>query len=91
MNKIEAISVRVDMINGQFDLNDETTKFMKLVREKHSQLAKELQDAAPETCDVGRFIAALDSLQHTKNLFCDSAIIGSETTSRKKRKIETEK
>lgn len=90
MDKIEAISVRVDMINGQFNLDQPTLDFMKLVREKTSTLGQELRDAAPATCDVGRFIAAMDSLQKTKNLYCDAAIIGKESSNRKKRKLEEE-
>lgn len=90
MNKILAIVLRKDMIDGKFDLDENTTAFMKLVREKLAQAAAEIVDGAPATCDVGRLIAALDAIQHAKNLLCDSSILGCEAETRKKRKAESE-
>ena len=83
-----AIDVRVDMVNGNFELNKESKAFMNFAREECAALAKKLGDARPPTADVGRFIAALDHLQILKNLLCDSVIIGNELENRKKRKLD---
>lgn len=82
----DAIDVRVDMINGQFELDQETLLFMKIARVECAALADKLNKARPATLDVGRFIAAIDHLQQVKNILCDSAIIGGEMSNRKKRK-----
>lgn len=86
MSHIPAVQVRLDMINGMFDLDEPTTLFMKFARSKISDLAKELVDAAPSTVDVGRLIATIDALQAAKDVVCAAAILGKETDSRKKRK-----
>lgn len=86
MNPAEAIQVRVDMINGQFGLDEETLKFMRLVREEIAALAEKLSKARPESANIGRFIAAVDHLQQTKNLFCDAAILGNEEDNRAKKR-----
>ena len=88
--EILAVKVRADMINGQFVINEETTKFMTQVRKVLGQAGMDLAAAAPDHVDVGRLIAALDSLQHTKNLFCDAVLIGNEAENRKKRKTSDE-
>ncbi len=87
MHENEAISLRADMINGQFDISKEETEFMNLVRQIMSHAAKEIQFRAPATCDIGRFIAGMDALQVAKNLFCDAAILGKESDNRKKGKM----
>lgn len=87
---IPAVKVRADMIDGRFDVSEATTKFMAQVREVLGQAGQDLANVAPSHVDVGRLIAALDSLQHTKNLFCDAVLIGNETESRKKRKAGDE-
>lgn len=89
MNNNDALQLRVEFVNGQFDLDADTLEFMKVVRAEIAGVAARLRDVAPETCDVGRFIAAVDHLQQTKNLFCDSAILGCEATTRKRRKTAT--
>lgn len=86
MNKLEAVQLRVDMINGQFETSAETTAFMRTVRAEIAAVAKRLSETAPETCDTGRFIAALDLLQQAKNVLCDSALLGGEASARKRRK-----
>lgn len=88
MNKNEAAVLRADFINGQFELNDETKEFMNWVRTECGKLAHEALARAPTTTNPGRFIAALDSLQATKNLFCDAVIQGNEEDAREKRKQE---
>jgi hypothetical protein len=67
---------RMAALNNKEPLTPETTKFMEFVREETQAYAERIAKARPETTDHGRFIAALDSLQATKNLFCDSAIQG---------------
>lgn len=92
MNPAETIQIRVDMLNGSFDLDPETLAFMKLSRETIAAAADTLNKARPQNANVGRFIAAIDHLQQTKNLFCDAVILGNEEENRKlakKRKAET--
>ena len=86
MNSNEAIKLRADMIDGQFELDTNTVAFMTWIRQACAALAQEARQRAPDTCDVGRLIAAVDHLQQTKNLFCDAVILGHEATERKKRK-----
>jgi len=86
--EIDAVQIRAEMVDGQFEISEQATKFMAQVREVLGQAATDLSHAAPAHTDVGRFIAALDALQHTKNLFCDAVIIGNEAQNRKKRKAD---
>ena len=88
MDEVPAIKVRIDMVNGQFDLKDEDVAYMKLVREQTSQLAKKLAEEAPKTSNIGRIIAATDALQQVKNLYCDAAILGREEANRRSEKTE---
>lgn len=85
-----ALALRVDLIDGQFDLSGETLAFMNAVRTEIKKTARLIVSMAPRDCDTGRLIAAVDSLQHTKNLFCDAAILGCEAEARKKRKLSDE-
>lgn len=78
----DVFQLRVDLINGQFELDQKTKDFMAAVRINIAIVANQLSNLAPGTCDVGRFIAALDCLQQAKNLFCDSAILGLEAKRR---------
>ena len=90
MSTNPAIDVRVDMINGMFDLDKDTKDFMNLARQECAALASKLNAARPLTVDVGRFIAALDHIQYVKNLLCDAAILGNELDNRKRRKVEAD-
>ncbi len=83
----ETISLRVDMINGLFELSEEETKFMNFVRDTISKTAEDITKHAPSTCDVGRIIAGVDALQHAKNLFWDATVLGKDADNRKKRKM----
>ena len=80
-----AVKLRVDMVNGNFELDQESLDFMKLVREKIAEVAETLRERSPDHCDVGRLIAAIDKLQEAKNTFCDAAILGNEKENRIKR------
>jgi len=84
-----AVDVRIDMINGMFDRDQDTLDFMKLAQTECAAMATKLNAARPATIDVGRFIAALDHIQYVKNLLCDAAILGKELENRKKRKVDT--
>lgn len=87
MDNIPAISLRLDMIDGTFDLDSETTAYMATTRKAIAELAKSLAASAPSTCDVGRLIAAIDHLQQAKNILCDSAILGCEAETRKRKRV----
>jgi len=80
----DAIRLRADMINGHFDLSEETVTYMNTVRAECSALVTRLIEARPATYDVGRFIACIDTIQHAKNLACDAAILGNEAANRKR-------
>lgn len=87
----ESIKLRIDMLNGHFDLTAPTTDFMNIVRQEIERTARTLNETRPADVDIGRFIAAIDHLQQAKNLFCDSVILGEEAqTRRKKRAISNE-
>lgn len=88
MDKIDAVKLRIDFINGQFPLDKPTTDFMAFVRAEMAATARRIAERSPDSCDVGRFIAAMDHLQQAKNLLCDSAILGLEANARKKRKTD---
>jgi hypothetical protein len=85
----EALKIRVGMVNGMFALDEATKDFMPLVRRKIEEVAADLVNHAPDTCDIGRLIAAVDMLQQAKNTFIDSAILGCEATSRKRKAAES--
>jgi hypothetical protein len=85
MNSNESVKLRVDMIDGMFQLDDATKDFMTRVRTEVAALAARLAATAPATCDVGRFIAATDHLQQAKNLYCDAAILGREAANRREK------
>lgn len=76
------------MINGMFELDQATKDFMPTVRRKIEALATELVKEVPDTCDIGRVIAAVDLLQQAKNTFIDAAILGCEAASRKRKATE---
>lgn len=89
MNKNEAVKLRVEMIDENFDLGEEELKFIKLSRELISELADKLSKACPTNANVGRFIAAIDHLQQTKYLVSDAVTLGAEEDNRKRRKTAT--
>ena len=74
----DPVAKRVAMINGYFDLPDDTIQSMKRVREASVEYAKELQcifKYAGVNVDTGRAIAAIDHVQQTKNIACDALIL----------------
>ena len=67
------------------NLDDGTKEFMMIASAEIAAVAKTLASKRPPTADFDRFIAAVDTLQQAKYLFCDSAIIGAEDNNRAKR------
>ncbi len=82
---VDVIKLRVDFLNGTFDLEDDTKAFMNTARSEMETAARKIYEGRPKNFDYGRFIAAVDAMQHAKNLFCDSAILGSEHAKRASR------
>jgi hypothetical protein len=75
--KIEdPIEKRVAMINGYFNLPDDTVKGMKEIREAVSECAHKLESTFKRCkIDTGRAIATIDLLQQAKNVGCDALIL----------------
>lgn len=86
MNKIEAVQLRADLIDGMFDLTPEDKTFMNLVRTSLSEATQSIVAGAPAHCDVGRIIAGIDAIQSAKDVLCAAVILGREADNRKKRK-----
>lgn len=86
----DVLRLRADLVNGTFDLPDENKEYMAFVRTTIAKAADELlsEDKLPAKFDMGRLIAALDALQHAKNLACDAVILGAEAETRKRKKNE---
>lgn len=82
----EAINLRIDLLNNQFELDPETVAFINLVRERTQALARELYAARPTNYDPGRFVAATDGLHHAAGLFCDAVVLGDELSRRRKKR-----
>ena len=73
----DPVAQRVAMINGTFDLPQETVAAMREIRAALDECARKVQktvEAQPKY-DKGRLIASIDQLQHTKNTLCDSLIL----------------
>lgn len=65
------------MINGQFDLPDDTCMAMTRIRQVFQQAANEYLDIvdALDKRDEGRVTAVLDLVQQAKNVGCDAVIL----------------
>lgn len=75
---MEAISARAKLVNGNFNLPNETITAMREVRTACSDLAMRLEAIAKSSdvkIDVGRMIAALDTLQQVKDTACVALIL----------------
>ena len=86
------VAVMVDMVNGSFDLDDATLRYMKEVRTICAEAAEKLTGVATigVTLDGGQMNNAIQLLQQVKNKACDAAIIGCETATRKRKAAEQE-
>ncbi len=72
----DALEARVLMINGWFELPDETKKDMSDVRAAAETFAKSLDVIFKRAKhDKGRAIASIDAIQHAKNIACDALIL----------------
>lgn len=72
-NPVEA---RVELVNGMFDLPPEAKQAMNDVRaaaEVYARALLAVSKTAPH--DVGRLIAALDAVQHSKDMACVAYIL----------------
>jgi hypothetical protein len=75
---MEAISARARLVNGNFNLPDETIAAMREVRAACSDLATRLEAIAARgdvKVDVGRMIATMDLIQQVKDTACVSLIL----------------
>lgn len=64
------------MINGNFDLPQETVDAMKKIRASVAKCAAEIDAIAAQVkCDTGRLIHTVDLLQQVKNCACDGLIL----------------
>lgn len=64
------------MINGMFDLPDETTAAMARIRELVAECAMSVAKVVGSVnYDTGRLIATIDMLQAVKNTACDAVIL----------------
>lgn len=78
------IAVMVDMVNGQFELDEPTVAYMRNVRAIIDTAARDLTGpiSVGVALDHGQMNAAVQLLQQVKNKACDAAIIGCETRKR---------
>jgi len=89
MNKIEAVMLRVELFDGDELEEEDDTIFMDIVKNALAYAAQTIVDNAPAHCEVGRFIAGLDSLHVSKAILRTSVVFGREIDTRKRRKITT--
>lgn len=70
------MDARVALVNGNFDLPEDTRRAMHNIRECVAACATQLAEIARTTTfDTGRMIAALDGLQAVKNTACDAVLL----------------
>lgn len=79
----DAIALRCDLINGSFQLGDDTIAFMKFTRVVLDDAAHKLGSYnADVPMDHDRFVAGMDLLQQAKDVLCAAAILGAEAKTR---------
>ena len=71
------IAARVAAIDGTFTLTAEQQAFMALVCQAMSEAANKIVAGLPPTgqFDVGRVIAGIDAMQHSKDVLCMAAVL----------------
>jgi hypothetical protein len=81
---MDTLEARVELINGTFPLPPEVKTAMSDIREAVEQAARCIHAAAKRLpqkdphlygYDVGRLIAAMDALQHAKDIACVAVIL----------------
>jgi uncharacterized protein YukE len=76
MSLPQGIAARVALVNGSFDLPDQTKQAMGRIREAVAACSQQLaQIAATTAFDEARLTAALDMLQAVKNTACDAVLL----------------
>lgn len=74
--RTDPVSARVALINGNFDLPEESVQAMKNIRKAVSDAAEIIERESKRVKhDVGRLIAAVDTLQQAKDVACVSVIL----------------
>ncbi len=72
----DPIEARVAMVNGWFELPEQTKQDMTDVRAAAEQFAKSLEQVYKRAKhDKGRAIASIDAVQQAKNIACDALIL----------------
>jgi hypothetical protein len=72
----QAVHARLMMINGMFDLPDETTAAMVRIRELVAECAMSVAKVVGSVNhDTGRLIATIDKLQDVKDVACAAIIL----------------
>lgn len=84
------VALMVDMLNGLFVLDDATVRYMREVHVICAEAGEKLTGAASVgvALDGGQMNNAIQLLQQVKTKACHAAIIGCETTSRKRKVTE---
>lgn len=85
------IALRLDLINGQFDLEPETPDSMRAVRAILQKAARDVIAVMPKHADIGRTIAFLDAVQAAKDTACVAMILGDETKNRAEQRKRKER
>jgi hypothetical protein len=72
----DPIATRVKVIATRLDLPDETREAMQEIRVAAEVFAQTLETVFKKhKRDTGRAIAAIDTIQHAKNLACDALLL----------------
>ena len=72
----DPVEKRVAMINGRFDLPDNTLTVMNNIRIECDSLARNLAiEVKSVEHDTGRLVATIDLLQQLKHVACDAVIL----------------
>lgn len=72
----DEIAARVNLVNGNFSLPEETIAAMRKIRELIATCSQELAACTSSVpYNEARLLAALDALQAVKNVACDAIIL----------------
>ncbi len=72
------VEKRVAMVNGMFNLPDDTLQAMRDIRTASDAYARALHEVFSREgveADTGRSIATMDAIQASKNMACDAVIL----------------
>lgn len=85
-----AVQLRLALINDTCVVDDDAKKYTKDARKAIAELSNKLVNDAPNNCEVGRLIAALDHLRQAAAAFDEAATLGSEAENRKRARTDKE-